>query len=493
MRRLLPLSLALALTCAPALAQELPPARTADGAALRMQYASMEQVLADTASSNPRVRRAALLALAVRKSDRGRERILACLSDGEASVRAAAAEALASLEDAELALELVPRVRDASEEVRRQAIMGLIRLELDHPDATEALLAALRDRSGTVRELAAKALAHSERAAARVSAALLGRAELDPNTRVAQQCVWAACQLGQREEALRRLQSLYESGDLASRRRALAAMGPVGAQTLPTLWAALSDRTLRTSAAVGLRAFELGNLLFQLDVGSSGSSALGAMRTLRKRVERKDPAMRFAAIPLGDLALTAIRTSVRRDAVRLLADLGADALPAATQLGKALARKEIALLALDALSAMGPAGIKRALPGLIQALETERNDFQVRVVRLLGEAGPGLGRAGFEALESAAQWGEDPVRAAAVGALGQTAVGGPESRRAIELLIESLRLDVDLLVRAEAAKSLGLFGRSARPAIPHLNEVAQSTKSPRLRAAALKAVGAIRR
>jgi len=481
------------LSCGTLLAQELPPARTADSAAQRMQYASLEQVLADTASSNPRVRRSALLALAVRKSDRGRERILACLGDAEAPVRAAAAEALASLEDKELGLELVRRVRDTSEEVRRQAILGLDRLKIDHRAVTEVLLASLRDRSGSVRELAAKALANSRSEAARVSEALLSRAELDPNTRVAQQCVRAACELGRAGEALDRLQALYDGGDLATRRRALAALGPVGPPALPTLWSALNDRGLRTSAAVGLRAFELGNLLFQLDVGSSGSGALRAMRDLSKRVDRKDPAMRYAAIPLGDLALTAVRTTVRREAVRMLAALGNDALPAASLLGQALTRKEIAIPALDALSAIGPAGIKKALPGLIQALETERQDFQVRVVRLLGEAGPGLGRAGFEALETAVQWGDDPVRAAAVGALGKTTVGGGESRRAIELLIESLRLDVDVLVRAEAAKSLGLFGRSARPAIPHLNEVARTTKSSRLRSAALRAVGAIQR
>ena len=46
MRRLLPLTLALSFSCGPLLAQELPPARTADSAARRMQYASLEQVLA---------------------------------------------------------------------------------------------------------------------------------------------------------------------------------------------------------------------------------------------------------------------------------------------------------------------------------------------------------------------------------------------------------------------------------------------------------------
>lgn len=496
MRRLLPLTFALTLTCAPLLAQEdgpLPPPRTADSAAQRMQYASTEQLLADTTSSNPRVRRPALLALAVRKSERAKERIVACLSDPVAAVRSAAAEALGALGDPELGLELVRRVRDVDEGVRSQAVNGLRKLKIDHRAATEALLASLRDRSTGVRELAAQALANCKSEAARVSEALLSRAELDPNTRVAQVCVKAACQLGRADDALARLEALYGSGDLPTRRRALAAMGAVGPPALPALWLALSDRTLRTSAAVGLRAFELGSLLFQIDVGSSGSGARSALRDLKKRAQRKDPAMRYAAIPLGDLALTAIRTSVRRDAIRLLANLGADALPAASLLGQALGSKETALAALDALGAIGPAGIKKAMPGLIQALETQRQDFQVRVVRLIGEAGPGLGKEGFEALEAAVQWGEDPVRAVAVGALGKATVEGAQSRRAIELLIESLRLDVDDQVRAEAAKALGLFGRSARPALPHLREVGLATKNLRLRSATDRAASAIKR
>jgi HEAT repeat protein len=116
--------------------------------------------------------------------------------------------------------------------------------------------------------------------------------------------------------------------------------------------------------------------------------------------------------------------------------------------------------AADSIAEMGPAA-QAALPALLEA--TNDPDERVRCRAVIAYGWVGRAEADLEPILKALKYGDAEIRRCAARALSWC------GKAAVPALIEALR-DPDVVVRSDAAYSLGSIGPEARDAVPALNE-----------------------
>jgi HEAT repeat protein len=127
---------------------------------------------------------------------------------------------------------------------------------MEHVQANDRLLVALRDTSAQVREMAALGLGVAEPDAA--LAPLIGVLSGDPGPRVRVMAAWALGEL-ENQEAIESLSMALKDGPVPLRRAAASALGEIERpEAVPALIQALddSDATVRTQAAWALGEIE---------------------------------------------------------------------------------------------------------------------------------------------------------------------------------------------------------------------------------------------
>ena len=434
-------------------------------------------------------------------------------SDSAAPVRAAAAQALGSLDDPEALADLAEAAAgDDDPAVRAAALEALT--ELDDPAALAHLAEAIAgDADPAVRATAAQALADLDDPAALSQIAEAMASDSSASVRAA-----AAGALGSAGDPAG-LSTLAEAAagdhDPAVRAAALEALAELDdSAALPALAQAAagdSDPMVRAAAVEALAALDdpdaLDTLSEALDsdqsapVRAAAAGALGslgdpeAFSQLAEAVtDDEDPRVRAAcALALAELddpaALPQLAEAldsddspaVRANAAQALASLGDPAsLP---QLAEALDSDDSPAVRAAAAQALGSLGDPAAMHQLSQALDSDDSpSVRAAAAQALGSLGdPAAIPQLTEALDS-----DDsvPVRAAAAQALGS--LGDPA---AIPQLTEALDSDDSAPFRAAAAEALGDLGDPA--ALPQLAEVLDSDNSAPVRANAAQALGAL--
>ncbi|MGE0712150.1 MAG: HEAT repeat domain-containing protein [Planctomycetota bacterium] len=475
--------LTLALLSGLASAQE---PRETDDAARRMHTVAPEQVLADARSGNAHVRRAAVLELARRRLPEGVAVLRERLEDGDAGVRAGAAEGLGRLRDKASAHPLAALLRDGSAAVRLEAASALRLLAVDDSEVTKALLAALGDEDERVRAQVVGALGACKQDP-KVPGVLDQRFERDESLGVARASIDALRRLGRAQSTRTKLVAIVEGTSAPDlRSRATVCLGELGPEAVPDLWLRLDDAQLGPSARQGLAMTELGRLL--LDLRGARSSLIVGDRFRRL----SDMDITPATLPLGDLVRARdVSSAVRRGAARLLGTRRSRALAAAPDLGAAIADREVADVAdeaIDALAEIGPDGVLAALPGLLLALEQVPEPTELKIVQLLAKTGPRLGNRGLEALATALQWGGDETRAVAAEAIGQW---GAKAKPVLQVLADCVQQDTATTVRIAVAEALGKMGKSAAPAKAALRSALHGQSDNLLQIAVSRALVAI--
>ena len=188
-------------------------------------------------------------------------------------------------------------------------------------------------------------------------------------------------------------------------------------------------------------------------------------------------AARDAVPALGKL-LHDFHPDVRNSAAKALGQIGT---PSVDVLVEALKARNpgVRTRAAQALGQAGP-DAKEAVPALIHALKDNQVDVRVAAVDALGE----MGEEGKEAAPYLARLFHDPslrVRERVRVALASI---GPA---AVEALCDALG-EEKIEVRLDAIKTIALFGRAAKKAMPTLRH-AMTNEDHRIRAAAAEALG----
>jgi hypothetical protein len=210
--------------------------------------------------------------------------------------------------------------------------------------------------------------------------------------------------------------ALVEHASAAVRAECASALGPSGRAALPTLFAALGDRSefVRASAARALSRIEL---------------AAEDVPRLREALRSPDRyVVAFAAWSLGNL--------------------GAAAGPAVPALAEVLSRDDTNAVVAAALARIGPAAAE-AVGVLREALRSENPDRRWRAARTLGRIGPAAAPA-VPLLAAALGDPNGAVRQHAARALGRI---GPAARPAAGAL-QVATGDRDAEVRREARQAL---------------------------------------
>jgi HEAT repeat protein len=207
-----------------------------------------------------------------------------------------------------------------------------------------------------------------------------------------------------------------------------------------------------------------------------------------------------ALIRLGPVAVESLRSTlskpdVRQAGIEILAELGADALPALADMQAGLSdpnpkyRADSAM----AIAAIGPAA-KAAVPGLAGLLSDESSPAEVRYTAAyaLGRIGPDAASA-EPVLRKLAESSDELMATVAVWAALKIK---PDDTSLFDIAIPKLRHTLNQereLARLEAAVALGEIGPGASTALPLLEMLAEEDPSADVRAAAAAAVKRIRR
>lgn len=358
----------------------------------------------------------------------------------------------------------------AKEPARRRAAAKALGLR-GKADAVPALAAALKDADDEVRINAALALAKLG-PAARLALAPLAEALRDPDGNVRAAALAAlGCLNLSAAQALPHYQVGLQDAAAIARQAASVAVAGLGAEAkplVPRLLALCKDE----HAEVRLAA--------TFAVGRCAKEDKAALVRLRELKEDKDPAMRLEAswalwmLTKAPEHLKELENAARRGDPRLR-DLAADRLAAAVRemvrddAAKALAYlKQSSSPALraamgEALAELEPAQLEGVLPQLLEMLNDgmQRDAAYKALTKLGAKALPGL-RQKLKA-ES------DSERREAAKTLGLL---GAAASPAVDDLIAALK-DKDYSVRFSAAEALGLLGKDAKQALPALKEAAK--------------------
>ncbi len=230
----------------------------------------------------------------------------------------------------------------------------------------------------------------------------------------------------QRADLLRQLRAWISGGDLFVRAAAVSALGALpGPESLKLLMAAARDQDawIREDASVALSQWAGPSLLPWLDAlcnltlhalslptqkGPEGDPTALQLRLIKTVAEtaRARSGADEGCIEVGLAALRASNAKVRVAGLGLLADQAAhphnpalkDAEVRLLSAALTSTRKEVILMALDALDAWLPRGSAAATTDLVSLLHTGDEALAIRVIPLLGKAGDIEARGVLDAL-----------------------------------------------------------------------------------------------
>jgi HEAT repeat protein len=454
------------------------------------------------------VRAAAAAALGEQASSLALTPLLGKLDDASPAVRTEVVRALARLGAPRSVIPLVGKAEDAVPEVRKEVARALG--ELGDPRAAPALVLQLRDGSSEVKAAALAALGQLRAESAADAIAPLASDRSPLLRRVA---IEALGRIGT-VDAVRSLAGLLGTGDDAtagleasSLREALVSAGAAAVAPLEALLSGSSSPAISTSAAWVLgelrataavpdivRAMRRGTLpvtgalrslssmgspeaiavvLEFVDDPSSATrrEAIGAAASLLDPAHPDGRAVEPLSAALRDPALT---PSERAHVAALLGRTGA--LRAAPTLEALLSAKdlELRLAAIDALGALGPAGVDGPL---LDAIEDPDPSIRLHAAVALGRGG---GIAGRDVLVGRLQKDSEIDRAATL-----IALGGVMSRVPSEASVVALRRDLSLSEGpARDALILAIGRADIPPAVAVLEQQARSPNADDRRAVA---------
>ncbi len=461
--------------------------------------AVVEPLVKATTHPDARARRAAVRALREVHSDPRTLAVLigGALDDSDPSVVLPALQTLADMEDhavpvllealkdpksrywaevgiAEIGPEAAAAVPQLAElvatgepEEKLQSILALAEIGPAAAPAAPRLIAALTADESFLRSAAAFALGASGAAEADEA---LGTAEEDADPLLASTASWARAKIRPDDaariaKAFGRLRTGLASTDPRLRKAAIS-----GLSDLSGLLTAADKRVL---------AEELGELLDDADEAVGMSAGAGLVRLAGEAVEH--------------LRARVADKAHRRQALGVLAAIGAAAAPALPELVAALADVDEACSteAAVALAEIG-AGAAEAVPEL-QKLLADGVPAGTRYVAAyaLGRIGPPAAPALPRLLELSTSDDEIMATVAVWSALKIEPADAALVEKAIPLLKRVLRGDRDM-ARLEAAVSLGDIGAAAGSAIPILELVSEEDSVSAVRAAAAEALAKIR-
>jgi HEAT repeat protein len=399
--------------------------------------------------------------------------LMVAAGDRETAVRVAAVRALGNIaEEAKEAIStLVGSLLDSNAEVQSAAVDALEAIGLPAVVDFPVLRAAAASPNARVRLYVVEALPRIKwngQDVVSIVAAL--SKDKDRAVRLAAIAAWGKVGMQDKKVSLDGLVNLLKDAadpdEAKACTQALSALGPLTANEIPALAAALKTR----SSAIRLIAVTA--------LGSIGPEARLAVPPLRQALKDEDPAVRKAVIlALGEIGPAA--AGARQDLVDLVKDKGADLrLTAAAALAKIDKSAElgpmwIALLgdtddkmselAIEALGAMDKLG-KENIPALSGALKSNRSAVRACAATALGNVGPAAVQA-LTALINAMQDKDSFVRQSAVEALGKL---GPEAAAATPQLVAALK---DKALHDVAFKALVRIGKGAVPDLVRLLKI----------------------
>jgi len=408
--------------------------------------------------------------------------LIKALDDPDEKVKHAAAKALGQGGSQKAVQTMIDWLGPTSDAKTRQVAAGALG-DIGGPDATAALTRTLGDSDSTVRQQTVKALgAIGRRGNPNVVIALIPRLEDDKaDVRIA--TIMQLEELGDRRAVIP-LVARFGDTSIEPRKAAVRAVGRLGDRSaVPALIRLMHDpaEDVRTAA-----------------VGSLGS--LGAVEAIDALTEQlgtgSDTFRQKVAYALGQIAGTPGAGKAGEDAMRkLVENLGETAQRGAAREGLRVAGKAaVPALVLHlqgrskgdptiAVGLLADAADSRATATLAAELERGRVAIPI-VLKALGATGdPQALVPVLRALASK----DTAIRVAAMESL-RPLIGS--DARAGDVLIEHLT-DEDLEIRVLAAEYLGLLRVST--AIPKLAALAGPGNPPRLRRAAIDALGEIGR
>jgi HEAT repeat protein len=405
-----------------------------------------------------------------------RDYLLEALGDRDKRVRQSAARLLAREQIAEAAPAVIEWLNDPDSQVRQMAADTLGDLGTDA--AVTALIRSLGDLDSLVRLRAVVAL--GQVGSAEVVVPLIGRLD-DDKADVRKAAVEQLQAIGDRRAVIP-LVGAFDDASLEVRKAAIAAVGKLGDDSAVHALARLVRDQVEEIriAAVGalgdLQAVaETDELIGNLDHGSSQfrarvAYALGQIARHPEAGAAGERAVRALVQALADPRL-------RAAAREALLAAGAAAVPAlAAHLDGELEGDPATAVVL-----LREIGDRRATPALVAELERGRLSQEL-VLEALGSTGDERALVPILGLLSA---DDAAVRLQAMTALRPLLAG---EHRAGDVLAGMLD-DPDLEIRVLAAEYLGLM--QAARAVEPLLELAAGADEPRLRAAAIEALGEI--
>jgi HEAT repeat protein len=399
--------------------------------------------------------------------------LMVATGDRETAVRIAAVKALGNIgEEAKEAIStLVGCLLDSNPEVQSAAVDALEAVGLPAVVDFPVLRAAAQNPSARVRLYVVETLPRIKWNGQDVVSIVAALAkEKDRPVRLAAIAAWGKIGVQDKKASLDGLVNLLKDAadpdEAKACAQALSALGPLTANEIPALAAALKAR----APAIRLMAVTA--------LGTIGPEAKLAVPPLRQALKDEDPAVRKAVIlALGEIGPVA--AGARQDLVELVKDKGAELrLTAAAALVKIdksgeLGPMWIALLgdnddrmsdlAIEALVGMDKLG-KENIPALTGTLKSNRPAVRACAATALGNVGPSAVQA-LTALINATQDKDSFVRQSAVEALGKL---GPEAAAATPQLVAGLK---DKTLHDVAFKALVRIGKGAVPDLVRLLKI----------------------
>jgi HEAT repeat protein/CHAT domain-containing protein len=433
------------------------------------------ELLALLTNEDAEVRRAAAEALGQLGDPRAVEPLIALLEDEDSLVRTATTVALGNLVDPRAVKPLVVRLEDEDSKVRWAAVEALG--EHDDRRTVEPLVARLEDEEWVIRRTAAEALGKLRDP--RAVEPLLARLE-DEDSDVRRAAIKALGEIGD-PRAMKMLLARLKDEDDSVRSAAIGALGGLNnPHVVEPLLTCLADEDVSVRLAASKALGQLGDpravepLVARLaDQGSLGRGntvswaavvALvrlgdpGAIAPLIARLEDEEPLVRWAAAEtLGRLRDTrAVEPLVARlkDESDLVRQIAAIALvrigdPRAVEPLVDRLKDEDSEVRVWAVRALGQLRDPRAVEPLVARLADEDSEVRVWAVRALGQL---RDPRAVEPLAARLVDEDSELRDAVTEALGELG-----DRRQVEPLMARLE-DEDSSVRLAAAEALSRLG-----------------------------------
>ena len=455
---------------------------------------AVPQLTKAVADPDPTVRREAVEALrAIRPGPKVVLPLLTrLLQDAEPSVVLRAIDALS-----EFGKDAVPALIEALQNPRMRywAILVLNEIGPDAADAVPALVRVLQeDKDPEVRMEALLALGNIG-PAARSHGAMIARMLNDPSPAIQRAALFALTQIGY-DNAADQIARLANSDDAVTRivsRWALAKLRPTPENIKQASLAAIEalksdDEQVRRAAAHAVCDLDapsevVAPALVDAMHGASPETMAGIVLALASCGPHAVPRIAGALeneqlCPIAVEVLTAMGPAAKEAVPALVEKLRSTDDPEL--------RREIHL----ALASIGP-DAKAAVPVLIENLSDENPKVRSSAAYALGKIGPAAQKAESALRERFANDDDRFVRLSAIWALLHVRPGDQRiARRALPLLIEALKSDRPD-VRFEAAATLGELGPIARGAIAALESL-RNDRDEAVRAVAQEAISKLR-